>query len=204
MKKLNDPQETIYQALCEYWDAHGFPPTVREICSAVGLSSPATVYAHLSKLEQNGRISRVGNKMRAYRINRVSDEEKNGIPLLGKVAAGVPIGAVENVEDRFTLPRLLVNGSDRPDCYMLHVQGDSMLHAGILDGDVIVVNRALEVHEGDIVVARIDGSEVTVKRLYPRKSCIELRPENELYEPICVSPERVEIIGKVTGLMRKM
>ena len=124
------------------------------------------------------------------------------MPLLGKVAAGLPIGALENREDAFPIPSLLLHHSDQDDAFMLRVQGESMHDAGIHDRDIIVIQQNSAPSDGDIVVARVDGEDVTVKRFYFKDNQIELRPENDAFAPMYFSPDRVEILGRVTGLMR--
>ncbi len=204
MKKLANSQESIYAYLCEYYGAYGYPPTVREICEAVGLSSPATVHAHLKAMEAKGLIHKDAKKQRTFIIPNLQLARTVDVPLLGNVAAGIPILAEENVEDTFPLPRLLTSGSGKDDAFMLHVQGDSMINAGIFDQDIIVVSIGQQVEDGDIIVARVDGGEVTVKRLHCDGEQISLLPENPAYQPICLSSDRVEIVGKVTGLMRRV
>lgn len=203
MKKLSNPQEAIYAYLCEYYEDRGYPPTVREICDAVGLSSPATVHTHLKTMEAKGLIRKDPKKQRTFIIPALQRTQTPSVPLLGNVAAGIPILAEENVEDSFPLPRLLTNGTGKDDAFMLHVHGDSMVNAGICDQDIIVVSVGQHVDEGDIIVARVDGGEVTVKRLHCDGAQISLIAENPNYQPICLPAERVEIVGKVTGLMRR-
>lgn len=204
MKKLANPQEAIYAYLCEYHDRLGYPPTVREICEAVGLSSPATVHTHLKAMEAKGLIRKDPKKQRTFTIPEHQRPQAVDVPLLGSVAAGTPILAEENIEDAFPLPRLLTNGSGKDDAFMLHVHGDSMIDAGICDQDIIVVSIGQQVEDGDIIVARVDDGEVTVKRLRREGAQICLLPENPAFAPICLSPDRVEIVGKVTGLMRRV
>lgn len=204
MKKLANSQEAIYAYICAYYQSCGYPPTVREICDAVGLSSPATVHAHLKAMEAKGLIRKDPKKQRTFTIPNLQHRQSVEIPLLGNVAAGIPILAEENVEDAFPLPRLLTNGSGKDDAFMLHVCGDSMMNAGIFDQDIIVVSIGQHVEEGDIIVARVDGGEVTVKRLHFDGKLVCLQPENPAYQPICLPAEQVEIVGKVTGLMRRV
>ncbi len=200
MKKIPAPQDTIYHFICTYLQENGYPPTVREICSGVGLNSPATVHCHLKKLESAGLIHR-DSKKHGYTVVGKANAAAN-IPLVGSVAAGTPIMAVENIEDRFPVPQILLQGCGQGDAFMLHVKGDSMVNAGIQNGDILVVSAEHQVYDGDIVVARIDGAEFTVKRLYHKGDSIELRPENDAYAPMLFSPSQVEIVGRVTGLMR--
>lgn len=207
MKRKNTSKETIYRYVCDYLKENGYAPSIREIGAGVGLSSSATVHHHLKNLEADGLIRRTSKK-HGYMVVGASfgneEEADVTIPLVGNVAAGVPIMAVENVEDRFPVPSLLLRGSSQGEAFMLHVKGDSMMNAGIEDGDILVVSSTQPVYDGDIVVARIDGAEFTVKRFYHKGDKVELRPENEAYQPILLSTAQVEIAGKVTGLMRSL
>lgn len=210
MKKLANPREEIYQYIVAYAQTHTFPPSVREICEAVGLTSTATVHVHLKKLEQEGLISRDPTRQRSIRVMEneakplAAQQTENSIPLVGHVAAGLPILATENIEDAFPLPEMLLHGSARDEVFMLRVKGESMRDAGIRNGDIIVVRRNSGYENGDIVVARVHGEDVTVKRLYKEKTHVRLQPENELFEPICVPYDEMEIVGKVTGLLRSL
>lgn len=209
MKKLQEPREEIYRYITEYTKNHAYPPSVREICEAVGLTSTATVHTHLKKLEQQGRITRDPTRQRSIRVTESAAGSANrnaraynAIPLVGHVAAGVPILANENIEDSFPLPDILLHGSTREEVFMLRVEGESMHDAGIRDGDIIVVHSGYGFDNGDIVVARVEGESATVKRLYREKTCVRLQPENELFEPIYVPYDELEIVGKVIGLLR--
>lgn len=202
MKKIENAPMVIYDFICDFIEKNSYPPTVREICASVGLSSPATVHYHLNTLMQRGLIAKDPQKQRAYIVCNARSHIKDSIPLLGNVAAGIPITAVENIEDSFPLPRYLTHGLPADETFMLHVCGDSMMDAGILNGDIIVVASGQNVTNGDIVVARIDGEDVTVKRLKLANDKIMLVAENPNYDPIVVAPERLDIIGKVIGLMR--
>ena len=190
MKKLNNAQQVIYEYLAKYQDENGYLPSVREICKAVGLSSTSTVHMHLKKLEECGRIQRDGSKNRAITLVRgnpdATQEDENSfrrVPLVGRVAAGMPVLAVENIEDAFPLPDLLLHGCQPDEVFMLRVEGESMINAAINPGDIIIVNKALNCENGDIVVARIDDDTVTVKRLFRENDCVRLQPENDLFEP---------------------
>ena len=206
MKKLANPREEIYSYIVAYAQSHAYPPSVREICEAVGLTSTATVHTHLKKLEQQGLIVRDPSRQRSIRVTEKDAivPAKNAIPLVGHVAAGVPILATENIEDSFPLPDILLHGSSREEAFMLRVEGESMHNAGIRDGDIIVVQRDGGFDDGDIVVARVQGESATVKRFYREKSRVRLQPENDLFEPIYVSFDEVEISGKVIGLLRSI
>jgi repressor LexA len=179
----------------------GYPHSVREIGQAVGLSSSSTVHGYLKKLEDKGYLRRDPAKPRAMEVldnlseNRI---ECVSIPLLGLVAAGVPLLAVENREETFSLP---VHFTGTGEFFMLAVRGDSMIEAGILEGDLVVVRRQHDADNGDIVVALLD-EEATVKRFYREKGRVRLQPENQLLEPIYTT--ELQILGKVIGLVRKI
>ncbi len=183
----------------------GYPPSVREICEAVGLRSTSTVHGHLSKLEDKGYIRRDPTKPRAIEIlsnDPFSDfsynKEMVNVPIIGKVTAGQPILAVENIEDTFPLP---IEFIDHGNTFILNVKGDSMIEAGILDNDYVVIRQQSVASNGDIIVALIDD-EATVKRFFKEADHIRLQPENSLLEPIILKD--VVILGKVTGVFRKL
>jgi repressor LexA len=206
MKKLADPQQVILDYMISFTEEHAYPPSVREICAAVGLKSTATVHTHLRNLEKRGVITRDPSKQRAVFINTDQlpdrEEKKYAVPLIGHVAAGIPMLAAENIEDAFPLPDVLMHGKEPAEVYMLRVDGESMRDAGIRDGDILVVNHNCNCTNGDIVVARVQGESATVKRFFREKDRVRLQPENELFEPIYVSFDDVEISGKVIGLLR--
>lgn len=200
-KQLTKKQEEILEFIKKRIKEKGYPPAVREICEATGLKSTSTVHGHLTRLEKKGYIRRDPSKPRAIEI--VDDEfyvHRNVVqlPLVGKVTAGEPILAVENIEETMTLPYDLVGTED---AFLLRVRGDSMFEAGIFDNDIIIVRRQNVAENGDIVVALIDD-EATVKRFYKEHDHIRLQPENKAMEPIIVKD--VKILGKVIGLIRRM
>ncbi|NLP47025.1 MAG: transcriptional repressor LexA [Epulopiscium sp.] len=199
--KLSDQQKKILDFLKEEILNKGYPPSVREICEAVGLKSTSTVHGHLERLEKKGYIRRDATKPRAIEILDESfignRRELVNIPIIGKVTAGEPILAIENIEDYFPLPVEYVNNDT---VYMLRVQGDSMIEAGIYDRDQILVRKQQTAENGDIVVALIEDS-VTVKRFFKESNCIRLQPENPAMNPIIV--QEVNILGKVIGLFRR-
>ncbi|ADL42358.1 transcriptional repressor, LexA family [Caldicellulosiruptor obsidiansis OB47] len=200
-KQLTKKQEEILEFIKKRIKEKGYPPAVREICEATGLKSTSTVHGHLTRLEKKGYIRRDPSKPRAIEI--VDDEfyvHRNVVqlPLVGKVTAGEPILAVENIEETMTLPYDLVGTED---AFLLRVRGDSMIEAGIYDNDIIIVRRQNVAENGDIVVALIDD-EATVKRFYKEHDHIRLQPENKAMEPIIVKD--VKILGKVIGLIRRM
>lgn len=177
----------------------GYPPSVREICSAVGLRSTSTVHGHLERLERKGYIRRDPTKPRAIEvIDIVSRKEMINIPVVGTVTAGQPILAVENIEDTFTIPINFVKS--KSELFMLSISGESMIDAGILDGDKVIIQKASTAENGEIVVALI-GNEATIKRFYKEKDYIRLQPENKNMEPIIVND--CKIIGKIVGLYRE-
>ena len=209
MKKLSNPQQQIYDYILSYYRENAYPPTVREICQAVGLQSPATVHTHLRNMEAAGLIRRDPSKQRSIYIVPHDDAERSlpnadeRIPLVGRVAAGTPILAVENIEGAFSVPELLTHGTRHEGIFLLRVEGDSMIDAGINNGDYIVVDSELGYVSGDIVVARTVEETATVKRIYQEGNTVRLQPENELYQPIYLPAAEVEVVGKVTGLMRR-
>lgn len=183
----------------------GYPPAVREICKGVGLKSTSTVHGHLEKLENKGYIRKDPTKPRAIEILDNEDDfllvkkKTVDIPVVGRVTAGIPILAVENIEDTYPVPIDIVEGHD---FFMLKVQGESMIDAGILDGDLVLVQEQRTAQNGDIVVALVDDEEATIKRFFKEKDRIRLQPENQFMEPIY--SREVSILGKVKGLYRKI
>ena len=208
---LTTRQQEIWQYLAEYVDAHGYPPTVREIGDAVGLASPSTVHAHLANLERAGLLKRDPTKPRAIElVGRRREETPERaptpvptLPLVGRIAAGGPLLADEAVEDEIAVPEPLGRDAD----FLLRVTGDSMIEAGILDGDIVVVRKQSDARAGEIVVALVgddaSADEATVKTFHrERDGRIRLQPENAALEPLF--PEHVEILGKVTGVFRSL
>jgi repressor LexA len=207
---LTGRQQEIWDFLVDYVDRHGYPPTVREIGDAVGLASPSTVHAHLANLERAGLLKRDPTKPRALELSRrgprdltKQEEPRRGLPLVGEIAAGGPLLAEDNVEDYVAVPELIARGGAD---FLLRVKGDSMVNAGILDGDIVVVRREQTAQNGDIVVALAGEDETTdeatVKRFFREDGRVRLQPENDAMEPI-VAPH-VQIIGKVTGVFRAL
>ena len=206
--ELTGRQREIWSFLVGYVDRHGYPPTVREIGEAVGLASPSTVHAHLANLERAGLLRRDPTKPRALElVGRGKSAAKGAevaelpkLPLLGQIAAGGPLLAEENVEEEIAVPENL-----RGD-FLLRVKGESMIEAGILDGDVVVVRRAQDARNGEIVVALAGddeaADEATVKRFFREGGRIRLQPENSALEPIYA--QHVQILGKVVGVFREL
>ena len=207
---LTTRQQEIWQFLAEYVDGHGYPPTVREIGDAVGLASPSTVHAHLANLERAGLLRRDPTKPRAIElVGRRRSESPAArtatpvLPLVGRIAAGAPLLAEESIEDEIAVPEPLGRNAD----FLLRVKGDSMVEAGILDGDVVVVRRQDDAREGDVVVALVGedeaADEATVKTFHREAGGrVRLQPENSALEPLY--PENVQILGKVTGVFRSL
>jgi len=209
-KKNEEMQQKILDFLNEQVKLKGYPPSVREICAAVGFKSTSTVHSYLEKLRKEGLIQKDATKPRALKIvrnDKVEEDPKSvysrremvDVPIIGKVTAGQPILAVENIEDTFPLPLDFVQGSN---AFMLRVQGDSMIEAGIFDRDYILVKQQSTASNGDIVVALI-GDEATVKTFYKENGYVRLQPENKYFEPIIVR-DNLSILGKVIGVFRKL
>lgn len=199
IKENSDKQTQIYNFLIEFTKSKGYPPSVREICQAVSLKSTSTVHGHLKRLEKKGLIYRDPTKPRALEIVELSNEEKEliDIPIVGKVTAGMPILATENIEDMFQIPINYVKHNN--DLFILKVTGDSMIEAGILDGDLAIIEQKNVATNGDIVVALIEN-EATIKRFFKENGFIRLQPENKNYEPIII--ENCSILGKLVGIYR--
>lgn len=198
-KSLTPRQEQVLEFIQEEIRSRGYPPTVREICQGLGLRSSSTVHAHLSQLEKKGYIRRDPTKPRAIEVLAEDDDHLIPVPIIGRVTAGEPILAVENQEGTMTLPKDFVGSGEN---FLLRVRGDSMIGAGILDGDLVLVRRQDTADNGDIVVALVNGEEATVKRFFREKDYIRLQPENEHLEPIITKELRV--LGKVIGVLRRL
>lgn len=197
--KLTRRQEEILDFIKKSVLEKGYPPSVREIGAAVGLNSSATVHSHLNSLESKGMIRRDPTKPRAIEILDASFQsviDAVPVPVLGRVTAGTPILAVENIEEYFPLPRQVTRDQE---VFILQVRGDSMIEAGILDGDFVLVRRQHNADNGDIVVALL-GDEATVKTFYKEKTHVRLQPENSTLSPILT--QNVTVLGKVIGVFR--
>ena len=203
MSKLSNRQQAIIDFIRKEVREKGYPPSVREIGEAVGLASSSTVHGHLARLEKKGLIRRDPTKPRAIELldeNRVHDEFEESVvrvPVVGKVTAGQPISAFEQVEEYFPLPENIVTSDN---VFMLRVIGESLIEAGILDGDYVIVRQQNVANNGDIVVAMTEEDEATVKRFFKEKTHFRLQPENSQLEPIIL--ENVTILGKVIGVYR--
>jgi repressor LexA len=208
---LTGRQQEIWKFLTDYVDEHGYPPTVREIGEAVGLASPSTVHAHLANLERAGLIKRDPTKPRALELRRdpkpaaaaQAAADVHRLPLVGEIAAGGPLLADQNVEEYLAVPEPLARGGEE---FLLRVKGDSMVNAGILDGDIVVVRREQTASDGEIVVALAGdqewADEATVKRFFRENGRIRLQPENDALEPIYA--DHVQVLGIVTGVFRTL
>ncbi|AUJ51406.1 MULTISPECIES: transcriptional repressor LexA [Staphylococcus] len=206
MRELTKRQSEIYDYIKHVVQIKGYPPSVREIGEAVGLASSSTVHGHLSRLEEKGYIRRDPTKPRAIEIvsdqnNDMTREETIYVPVIGKVTAGVPITAVENIEEYFPLPEHLTS-THNSDVFILNVIGESMIEAGILDGDKVIVRSQTIAENGDIIVAMTEDDEATVKRFFKEKNRYRLQPENSAMSPIYL--DNVTVIGKVIGLYREL
>ena len=206
-KDLTKKQDETLTFLKKYIVSHGFPPSVREICQGMGLSSPATAHTHLKELEAKGFIRKQNSKFRTIEILvenefEIKDEKEDvvSVPLLGKVACGNPIEAIENPNDFFTLPASLIPAKE--SIFTLMCSGDSMINVGIYDKDIVIVQKQRIAKNGDIVVAMTEDGEVTLKTFYKEKDHIRLQPENDNLAPIILSD--CVILGKAIGLYRKI
>ncbi len=209
MANLSEKDYEILNFIKDELLIKGFPPSVREIGEKVGLKSTATIHARLRKLEEHGKIIRDSSKNRSIKV--VGMEEENlskieyvsdkyiDVPVYGNVAAGLPITAIDEVNDTFPLP---ISYAKNKDLFMLKVTGESMINAAILDGDMIIVSKQPTANNGDIIVALLDNENATVKTFYKEKGYIRLQPENDTMEPIIV--DDVKILGKVIGIFRKL
>jgi repressor LexA len=206
---LTQRQQAILEFVNEHCSMHGYPPTVREIGSAVGLASSSTVHAHLANLERLGHLRRdptkpralgvVGREAPAATVEALPDAPVRVLPLVGQIAAGTPILAEQNVEDEIGVPELLTASGEN---FILRVRGDSMIDDGILDGDYVVIRRQQDATDGEIVAALVDGGEATVKRLYRESGRVRLQPANPALRP--TYPDDVEVLGKVVGVFRRV
>ncbi len=204
MEKITTKQKETLNYIKKYIVNHGFPPSVREICKGMNLSSPATVHAHLRQLEKKGIIRKESNKFRTIELLVENEfEEKNEeivkVPLLGKISCGNPIEAIEQPNEFFDLPASLI--PPKETIFTLKCQGESMINVGIYDGDYVIVQKQRVARNGDIVVALTDDNGVTLKTFYKEKNHIRLQPENDTMSPIIL--ENCTILGKAIGLYRK-
>ena len=204
MQQLTKRQEDVLVFVKKYMASHGYPPSIREICKGVNLSSPATVHAHIKNLEKLGYLKNESNKFRTIELlvdneYAQTDEEVVKVPLLGKITAGNPIEAIENPGEFINLPAELIPAKET--IFTLKVSGESMINAGILDGDIVIIQRQKVARNGQIVCAMTMENEVTLKTFYKEKDHIRLQPENDNMEPFIF--DNVEILGIAIGLYRK-
>ncbi len=203
-KEITKRQKDVLDYVKKYVAEHGYPPAIREICKGVNLSSPATVFVHLKNLEQLGLIKTTSNKFRTIEILGTNEyletnEDVVKVPLLGKITAGSPITAIEQPNEFFDIPASLIPAT--ATVFTLHVSGESMINAGIYDGDYVIVQKQSNAKNGDIVVAMTEENEATIKRFYKENGHIRLQPENDTMDPIILS--NCTILGKAIGLYRK-
>lgn len=201
-RNLTKKQELVLNYIKQYIAIHNYPPAIRDICEGLNLNSPATVHTHIENLKKKGYLKTSTSKNRAIELLVTNEYLQNDVvtvPLLGKVTAGNPIEAIENPDEFLSLPSYLV--PKRKEVFTLEVYGNSMINAGILDKDIVIVERANTANNGDIVVALNDENEVTLKRFYKEKDYFRLQPENDFMTPIIL--KNVTILGKAIGLYRK-
>ena len=198
MNEHKDKQQEIYEFLKIYTENNGYPPSVREICEGVGLKSTSSVHGHLKRLEGKGLVKRNPTKPRALEIidNSIRKEMIN-IPIVGKVTAGLPILATENIEDTFPVPLDYIKHDK--ELFMLNISGNSMIDAGIFNGDLAIIEKTQTANNGDIIVALIEN-EATIKRFFKEENHIRLQPENATMDPIIV--DECSILGKLVGIFR--
>ena len=205
MEKLTSKQEQILTTIKKFIADNGYSPSIRELCTLCNLSSTATMFVHLKNLTSKGYINQAGSKSRTIELNVPNEYDKKSdnvinVPLLGKVAAGNPIEAIESPNEFFSLPKELI--PLKTEVFTLEVNGDSMINIGIYDGDIVIVKRSNTANNGEIVVAMTDENEVTLKRFFKESNHIRLQPENDYLEPIILN--NVTILGKAIGLYRKI
>lgn len=206
MQSLSKRQEAILDYIKEHVELKGYPPAVREIGEAVGLASSSTVHGHLARLEKKGYIRRDPTKPRAIEIIQIEDqhgipkEKTKFVPVIGKVTAGLPITAIENIEEYIPLPSYISQAEG--NVFALTVEGNSMIEAGILNGDMVIVKQQQTADNGDIVVAMTEDDEATVKRFFKETNKIRLQPENATMESLIY--DNISILGKVIGVFRQM
>ena len=205
MEKLTNKQEKILTTIKKFIADNGYSPSIRELCTLCNLSSTATMFVHLKNLTSKGYINQAGSKSRTIELNVPNEYDKKtdnviNVPLLGKVAAGNPIEAIERPNEFFSLPKELI--PFKTEVFTLEVNGDSMINIGIYDGDIVIVKRSNTANNGEIVVAMTDENEVTLKRFFKESNHIRLQPENDYLEPIILN--NVTILGKAIGLYRKI
>lgn len=203
MEKLTNQQERILDTIKRFIAEKGYAPTIRELCKLCNLNSTATMFVHLKNLTKKGYINQTESKFRTIELNVPNEYDERqdavaSIPLLGRVAAGNPIEAIENPNEFFSLPKELLPKNH--DVFALEVRGDSMINIGIYDGDIVIVEREKTANNGEIVVAMTEENEVTLKRFFKENNHIRLQPENDTMDPIIIN--NCSILGKAVGLYR--
>ena len=198
MRASHENQQKILDFIKSEIENKGYPPSVREICAAVGLRSTSTVHAHLNHLESQGLIRRDPTKPRALEVLDGSQSRGRSVPLVGRVTAGQPILAIENIDEYLTLPQSVLG---QGKMFSLRVEGESMIDAGIMDGDIVVLRQQDTAENGEIVVAMTDENEATLKRIYYEPDRVRLQPENPTMAPIYV--DNVTVLGKLVALIRQ-
>ena len=197
MRASHENQQRILDFIKSEIEEKGYPPSVREICAAVGLRSTSTVHAHLNHLEEKGLIRRDSTKPRALEVLDGTQARGRSVPLVGRVTAGQPILAIENIEEYLSLPQSVLG---QGEMFSLRVEGESMIDAGIMDGDIVVLRKQDTAENGDIVVALVED-EATLKRIFYEENRVRLQPENHTMEPIYV--DRAAVLGKLVALIRQ-
>ncbi|MFV0250010.1 MAG: transcriptional repressor LexA [Bacilli bacterium] len=206
MEKLTKRQKEVFDYIKSYIVAHGFPPTIREMCADFGVNSPATMHMHLKTLAKKGYVKKADAKYRAIELLvdndlfRQNNEFVVDVPLLGMITAGNPIEAIEHPDEMFALPSYLI--PKNKEVFTLNVSGESMINVGIHDKDIVIVERTNNARNGEIVVAMTDENEVTLKTYYKEKDHFRLQPENDTMDPIILN--NITILGKAVGLYRKI
>jgi repressor LexA len=204
MEELTKRQLDVLTVIKKFYAENNMPPTIREIAKKLNLSSPATIFSHLKKLEEKKYIKTGSGKSRSIELlvdnEFKQDEDLTSVPLLGKTSAGDPIEAIENPDEYFDVPNSLI--PLKKEIFALKVEGDSMINKGFYDGDVVLIERKNSANNGDVVVAMTDEFGVTLKTFYQEKNHFRLQPENDLYEPIILPS--LSILGKAIGLYRKL
>lgn len=210
--QLTQKQKEVYDYICNYIDEKAFPPTVREIGAALGLKSPGTVHRHITALIQKGYIKNNPSSQRTIALcqepnksDKTTSADISLVPKVGTVAAGQPILAFDDpcIMEYLPLPSFLLHGADKGEVFLLDIKGDSMIEAGINNGDMIVVHRGIKAENGDIVVAMVNEDTATVKRIFFESDRVRLQPENSDMEPIYADYDAVQVVGKVISLLRK-
>ncbi|MEG0826463.1 MAG: transcriptional repressor LexA [Bacilli bacterium] len=202
MEKLTTRQNEVLDYVKSYVATNGYPPAIREIGKALGLNSPATIHSHLTSLESKGYIKKTNSRYRSLELlvgNEYIKDDIVEVPLLGKITAGTPIEAIETPNEFFALPAYLI--PKKEEVFTLKVSGESMINAGVFDGDIVIVQRQNVAKNGDMVVAMTEENEVTLKTFYKETNCIRLQPENDTMKPIIL--KNCSILGKAIGLYRK-